>query len=162
MFYEAVALMIGADPDAGRRAAYLDRLMAPPNATWSGVVADAASDPASLTTHTHTARSVTNILATNLAVVSALGPPYAPQMARLFPDLVSVYRAYSSAVGAAVSAGGPHAGRTASVKAARGAQRAALKLIEAFIEGAADPADLVARYLPAMEGPILARRAAKP
>jgi exportin-1 len=162
MFYEAVALMIGADADAGRRAAYLERLMGPPNATWGGVVADADADPASLTAHTHTARSVTNILATNLAVVSALGPPYAPQMARLFPDLVRVYQAYSGAVSAAVSAGGPHAGRTAAVKAARGAQRAALKLIEAFIEGAADPADLVARYLPAAAGPILADYAACP
>lgn len=159
MFYEAVGLMIGADADPARRAAYLDRLMAPPNATWDGVVAAAAADPATLTA-AHVIKNVTNILQTNTSVCSSLGPPFAPQAARLLPDLLRVYSAYAAAVRAAVATGGPHAARTAAVKGMRGVKRAALKLVETYVEAADDAGALAASVVPPLADAVLADYAA--
>lgn len=159
MFYEAVGLIIGADADPSRRAAYLDRLMAPPNATWDSVVAAAAFDPSSLT-QASVIKNVTNIMQTNASVCSSLGAPFAPQMERVFGDVLRVYVAYSAAVRDAVAGGGPHAARTAAVKGMRGVKRASLKLIETFVERCDDPTDLATRYPPPLADAVLADYAA--
>lgn len=157
MFYEAVGLMVGADADQARRAAYLERLMSPPNATWDAVVSSSlAADPSGAQLlEPDRVKSVTNILQTNSSVCSSLGAPFAPQMARVFGDVLRVYALYSSAADAAIADGGPHAARSAGVKALRGAKRAALRLLETWV-GACDDVELLARqYVPAMAEPVL-------
>ena len=157
MFYEAVGLMVGADADAAKRAAYLERLMAPPNATWDAVVASSlAADPSgSQLLEPDRVKSVTNILQTNTSVCASLGAPFAPQMARCFGDVLRVFSLCSSAADAAIAEGGPHADRSAGVKALRGAKRAALRLLETWVGACDDVALLSQQYVPAMADPIL-------
>ena len=157
MFYEAVGLMVGADADQGKRAAYLERLMSPPNATWDAVVSSAlAVDPSgSQLLEPDRVKSVTNILQTNTSVCTSLGAPFAPQMARCFGDVLRVYSLYSSAADAAIADGGPHAARSAGVKALRGAKRAALRLLETWVGACDDVALLSQQYVPAMAEPVL-------
>ena len=157
MFYEAVGLMVGADADQGKRAAYLERLMSPPNATWDAVVSSSlAVDPSGQQLlEPDRVKSVTNILQTNTSVCSSLGAPFAPQMARCFNDVLRVYALYSAAADAAIADGGPHAARSAGVKALRGAKRAALRLLETWVGACDDVALLSQQYVPAMAEPIL-------
>ena len=54
-------------------------------------------------------RNVANILATNVAVCSALGQPYAGQLNLIFLDMLAVYRMYRWGAGAGAGAGAPHA-----------------------------------------------------
>ena len=44
-FYESVGLMVGAEADPAKREEYLARLMAPPNAIWAAILAQAAASP---------------------------------------------------------------------------------------------------------------------
>ena len=157
MFYEAVGLMVGADADGAKRAAYLERLMAPPNSTWDAVVSSSlAADPSGQQLlEPDRVKSVTNILQTNTSVCTSLGAPFAPQMARCFGDVLRVYALYSAAADAAIADGGPHAARSAGVKALRGAKRACLRLLETWV-GACDDVGLLAQqYVPAMAEPVL-------
>ena len=154
MFYAAVGDMVAAEHDPRRREDYLARLMAPPNASWAGIIAAARADAGALRAP-DVVRSVANILQTNAAVCGALGAPFAPQMAAIFVDMLAVYRAYSELISAAVAAGGPHAARTSAVKGMRSAKRVALKLVEAFVAACDDPDALATRYLPAMLDPLL-------
>ena len=158
MFYEAVGLMVGADADAAKRARYLERLMGPPNATWDAVVSSSlATDPSGTQLlEPDRVKSVTNILQTNTSVCTSLGAPFAPQMARCFTDVLRVYALYSQAADNAIADGGPHAARSAGVKALRGAKRACLRLLETWV-GACDDVEgaLAAQYVPAMHDPVL-------
>lgn len=153
-FYETVGIIIGADPDAARREAYLARLMAPPNATWRGLLAAARADVSSLQ-KPEALRGLQNILQTNLAVAQALGAPYAPQLDLLYLDALAVYRMCSELLGAAVAAGGPHAARTSQAKLLRSVRKVVLKLLEAFVEKAEDLDALAQRYAPPLEDPVL-------
>lgn len=153
-FYETVGIIIGADPDAGRREAYLARLMAPPNATWRGLLAAARADVSSLQ-KPEALRGLQNILQTNLAVAQALGAPYAPQLDLLYLDALAVYKMCSELLGAAVAAGGPHAARTSQAKLLRSVRKVVLKLLEAFVERAEDLDALAQRYAPPLEDPVL-------
>jgi len=101
--------------------------------------------------------STHNVIHTNVAVCSSLGPPYASQMRFLFLDLLTVYGRYSQLVSQAVaSATDPSVvARSSSVKGMRGVKKMALRLIETFVEKTDDCTTLATQYVPALMDPIL-------
>jgi len=66
-------------------------LMAPPNATWRDIIAQ-ASQVVDILKQNEVMKNVQNILATNVAVCSSLGPPFASQMHIIYIDMLQVYR----------------------------------------------------------------------
>eukprot|EP00887_Chlorella_sp_A99_P002494 scaffold10.g2494.t1 len=154
MFYEAVGLMIGADADAARREGYLSRLMAPPNATWQQIIAQAKANVEVLK-QAEVVKNVQNILQTNVSVCSSLGQPYASQLNLIFLDMLAVYRMYSELISSIIATGGPHAAKTSAVKLMRSVKKVTLRLIETFVERCEDPGLFAAQYVPAMMDPIL-------
>lgn len=154
MFYEAVGIMISAEHDSRKRDEYLTRLMAPPNATWASIIAQARADVGVLKS-TDIIRNVQNILQTNVSVCSSLGAPFASQLNLIFVDALAVYKMYSELISGAVLAGGPHAAKTSSVKLMRSVKKVTLRLVETFVEKADDLALVAAQYVPAMMDPLL-------
>ena len=154
MFYEAVGAMIAAEPDAARREDYLGRLMAPPNATWAQIIAQAQQAPDALKSG-EVVRNLQNLLQTNVSVCTSLGPSFASQLNRIYLDVLAVYRMYSELISTAIATGGPYAAKTSGVKLMRSVKKVALRLIENFVERADDVATVAAQHLPALMDPVL-------
>lgn len=154
MFYEAVGIMIGAEPDANKRDEYLDQLMRPPNETWSSIIQEARQNVEILKAPS-TMKTVQNILQTNVSVCSSLGAPFLMQLNRIFVDMLSVYKMYSELISAAIASGGPYASRSAGVRLMRSVKKVALKLIETFVEKTDDFDQVAMHHVPAMMDPIL-------
>lgn len=154
MFYEAVGIMISAEHDAKKREEYLARLMAPPNATWASIIAQARQDVEVLK-QTEVIRNVQNILQTNVSVCSSLGAPFITQLNLIFVDVLAVYKMYSELISATIAAGGPHAAKTSGVKLMRSVKKVTLKVVETFVDKADDLALVATQYVPAMMDPLL-------
>lgn len=154
MFYEAVGAMIAAEPDAARREDYLGRLMAPPNATWAQIIAQARQAPDALKSG-EVVRNLQNLLQTNVSVCTSLGPSFASQLNRIYLDVLAVYKMYSELISTAIATGGPYAAKTSGVKLMRSVKKVALRLIENFVERADDVATVAAQHLPALMDPVL-------
>ena len=68
-----------------------ERLMAPPNATWQDILAQ-ASQNAEVLRQGEVVRNVHTILSTNVSVCQSLGHPFIHQMQHIYMDMLQVYR----------------------------------------------------------------------
>jgi len=146
-FYEAVGVLVRAQPDTQAQQQELAALMALPNASWDTIIAGAAQQPAVLQ-DSDTLRSLSNILRTNLAVCRSTGPAFTPQLSRIYMDMLSLYRAVSGLVSDAFGAPGAAsqmASRMQATKGMRAVKKDILRLVDAFMaEGAEGDAGAVA------------------
>jgi len=154
MFYEAVGIMVSAEHDTKKRDEYLARLMAPPNTTWTSIMAQARQD-VELLKQSEVVRNVQNILQTNVSVCSSLGAPFITQLNLIFVDMLALYKMYSELISATVATGGPHAAKTSAVKLMRSVKKVTLRLVETFVEKSDDLALVASQYVPAMMDPLL-------
>ena len=68
-----------------------NRLMGPPNHTWSEMIGQANTQPDVLR-QTEVVRNIQNILQTNVSVCSSLGQPFVSQMSLIYVETLNVYR----------------------------------------------------------------------
>ncbi|MEW5316465.1 MAG: hypothetical protein WDW38_007837 [Sanguina aurantia] len=155
LFYESVGLMIGAESDAQKRDEYLTRLMAPPNATWNQILAEARGNPDVLK-QPQVIKNIQNVLQTNVSIATSLGQPYVAQFNLIFTDMLQVYKLYSELISRTIAEGQQHAARTTFVKYLRSVKKVALKLIETFTEKCEDTTMVATQAVPAMIDPVLA------
>ena len=78
-FYEAVGLMVSAEPDTQRAAEYLQQLMSIPNMKWQEIMAMARQNTMALR-EADPAKSLANILATNTSVCTSVRGPFQKQL----------------------------------------------------------------------------------
>ena len=154
MFYEAVGIMISAEHDSKKREEYLARLMAPPNATWASIIAQARQDVGVLKMP-EVIRNVQNILQTNVSVCSSVGAPFISQLNLIFADVLVVYKMYSELISATIASGGPYASKTSGVKLMRSVKKVTLRLVETFVDKSDNLALVATQYVPAMMDPLL-------
>lgn len=153
-FYESVGMMISAEHIQPEKELYLEMLMRPPNEIWQQLISSATNDLEVLKLQENI-RRLQHCLQANTAVCKSLGRDFTPQMKIMFRPMLQVYRKYSELISTAIQTGGPHAARSSSVKAMRSVKRAALQLLEIYVETAQSP-DLIAKELvPEMIDPIL-------
>ena len=136
-FYEAVASMLAAESDMGRKEYLLAELMKLPNQAWLSIMSQAAQkvevlyDPVAI-------KEIVKILRTNVRVCRAIGPNgFNSQMGQIFQDLLNVYAAYTQRIAAAVEQQGEIAVKMHEVRAMRSAKKETLRLLDAFVEHAA-------------------------
>lgn len=153
-FYEAVGYMVQSQTDEPARDALLAKLMEMPNATWRGIMGQAALDASALK-DAGTIKNLVNIIKANERVVLALGHPFTPQIGGLYLELLQVYRAYSEMINAAVAQGGQYATSTSAVRGMRAVKRESLKLLEAYIERSEDNGLILSRFVPPLLDPVL-------
>eukprot|EP01104_Vermistella_antarctica_P005997 TRINITY_DN16731_c0_g1_i1.p1 TRINITY_DN16731_c0_g1~~TRINITY_DN16731_c0_g1_i1.p1 ORF type:complete len:1068 (-),score=371.53 TRINITY_DN16731_c0_g1_i1:114-3317(-) len=153
-FYEAVGHMISWQSDDKQRRELIQKLMALPNQSWSEIMANAARDIQYLH-QVGTAKSVSNILRTNVRVATSLGQSYKWQLNGIFMDLLNVYRAYSDMISTTVAAQGSRAMAHANIRAMRAVKRETLKLLEVFVQKSSDTQVIVEQFVPYMLEAIL-------
>lgn len=93
-FYHAVGYMVQAIDDPGYRTRMLELCMTLPNSTWSQILGSFARDPSSLM-NARTVKELTKVLRTNVRICETLGTAFAPQLSRMFTDLLQLYKAFS-------------------------------------------------------------------
>jgi len=151
VFYEAVGCMISAERNLERCHHYVARLMDPPNADWALIIAQAMRNAEVLKDEV-TIRRIANIVRTNIFACRSLGTSFGPQIRKIFPDILNIYRMYSELVTMHIRTGGPNAAKFTVVKALRSVKKECLTLIETFVSET-DDMDMVANDLlpPLME-----------
>ena len=111
--------------------------METPNAHWdeimkqAGVNVDVLNNPDVI-------KVLANVIKTNVALCSSVGSVFSVQMARIYMDLLSLYRAVSGLVSESIVAQGLIAAKTPKVRAYRTIKREVLKLIDAYVQKADD------------------------
>eukprot|EP00667_Euglena_gracilis_P000862 EG_transcript_863 len=145
VFYEATAHMVSADSSAEHRDVLLCKMMELPNFTWHDVMMKAHQSIDNLK-EPNVMKSLAHCLKTNVRVCRAVGHPFLPQLMRLFPQLLELYRCYSTLITAEVSTHGAKATKHQHVRSMRIVKRESLRLVQEFIERSEDP-ELVTRTL---------------
>jgi exportin-1 len=121
-FYEAVASMLAAELDAGRKEVLLGRLMELPNEAWKAIMAQAAADINFLYS-SQGIKEIIKIIRTNVRVCKAITSTNAKdgsgqvapsaangfnsQMGYIFQDMLNVYAAYTQRIAQFVEQGTP-------------------------------------------------------
>ena len=101
-FYEACGYMISAQGQKGIQDRLIENLMALPNAAWDNVIQQANANP-SILEDSDTIKVIGNIMKTNVAACSSIGPYFYSQIGRIYHDMLNMYRASSQLISDAVA-----------------------------------------------------------
>lgn len=128
--------------------------MALPNGAWARVMLSAAENIDNLKSP-DAIREVSRILRTNARVCKQVGPGFASQMARIFLEVLNVYKAFSGFISSSITLGGEAAMRTSLTKIMKGAKQEVLCLIETFIQRSTNPKFVAEQFMTLLMEPIL-------
>lgn len=104
-FYEACGYMVAAQGNKHQQERLLSDLMSLPNGAWSEIIKSAAKDPSFLQ-NAETIKIIGNIMKTNVAACTSVGPYFYPQIGRIYHDMLEIYRATSTLISEAVTRDG--------------------------------------------------------
>ena len=163
VFYEAVGEIIQVETDPNKRQQLVFKLMELPNQTWATLIASANHDAQTLfdpntvkrsDTHTHTHTHKTHL---NNRVAGSLGAGYIVQLARIYVDMLQVYKMYSSFVSLRIQEGGVIQTKIAIIKSMRTVKKETLNLIRTFISQSQemDKEVILNNFIPALLDPVL-------
>lgn len=136
-FYEACGHMINAQGQKPLQERLIQELMALPNMAWDQIIDLAHKDPSTLQDG-DTIKVVGNIMKTNVAACTSIGSYFAPQIGRIYHNMLSMYRASSGLIDDAVKQSGPIATKMPKVRGLRTIKKEILKLINTYVERADD------------------------
>lgn len=97
--------MISAQGQKTMQDRLIENLMSYPNAAWDAIIQQANQNPACLQ-ETDTIKVVGNIMKTNVAACSSIGPYFYSQIGRIYNDMLNMYRASSQLISDAVARDG--------------------------------------------------------
>ncbi|KAK3055393.1 Karyopherin transporter [Extremus antarcticus] len=136
-FYEACGYMISAQGHKNTQERLISELMSLPNAAWDQIIQIAHQDPNSLQ-NAETIKIIGNIMKTNVAACSSIGPYFYPQIGRIYVDMLTMYRASSQLIDESVQRDGNIATKMPKVRGLRTIKKEILKLITTYVEKAED------------------------
>lgn len=153
-FYEACGTIISAQNSAPVREKLLAELMKLPNLAWSTVVQQAGADP-QLLSNPEIVKVIANILKTNVSVCKPLGQHFYYQLGLIYVDMLSLYKAVSSLISAAVASDGLIATKTPKVRGWRTIKKEILILLETYISKADNEHEIVRDLVPNLLAAVL-------
>ncbi|KZZ98620.1 exportin-1 [Moelleriella libera RCEF 2490] len=146
-FYEACGYMVAAQGNKHQQERLLADLMSIPNAAWDEIIKQATVNP-SILQDAETIKVIGNIMKTNVAACSSIGPYFYPQIGRIYHDMLEMYRATSGLISEAVARDGELATKMPKVRGLRTIKKEILKLIETYVEKAEDLQAVRAQMVP--------------
>lgn len=127
-FHEAAGWMISSHPDAHAREALTDLLMSLYNRLWQRLMQE-AQESADHLKNPESLKEIQRILRTNAAVCRSVGPSFGKQLAKLYLDMLNLYKALSGFLRTAVATAGEAALQSTACKAMRAVKKELLLLI---------------------------------
>jgi len=145
-FYSAMGHIIASQTETTIRDGLVAKLMDPPNIGWDQLTQGirqpqqaAGSSPIKTVTefgtldNTENMKRLVNVLRVNSAAAETLGSGYAPQLGRIYVDMIDIYGRYSRAITAQLSTNNPASGQSVMVRQMRCIKQEILHLIETYI-----------------------------
>jgi len=135
-FYSAMGYIISSQTETTIRDGLVTKLMELPNVAWDhltqGIRQQTTAESSTLENSDNMKRLV-NVLRVNSAAAETLGSGYAPQLGRIYVDMIDIYNRYSQAVAVQLSSGNPLAASSLMVRQMRSIKQEILHLIETYI-----------------------------
>ncbi|TGZ80407.1 hypothetical protein EX30DRAFT_59082 [Ascodesmis nigricans] len=153
-FYEACGYMISAQGVPNIQERLIQELMALPNAAWDNIIQQAAKDP-SILENTDTIKVIGNIMKTNVSACTSIGSYFYPQIARIYMDMLHMYRAVSQMISEGVARDGAIAPKTPRIRGLRTVKKEILKLIESYVQKADDLEMVANNFVPPLLDAVL-------
>ncbi|SMN22355.1 similar to Saccharomyces cerevisiae YGR218W CRM1 Major karyopherin, involved in export of proteins, RNAs, and ribosomal subunits from the nucleus [Maudiozyma saulgeensis] len=141
-FYRACGIIISEERNPTERTRLLNDLMQLPNMAWDAIVEQSMANPA-LLLDSETVKIIANIIKTNVAVCTAMGADFYPQLGHIYYNMLQLYRAVSSMISSQVATEGLIATKTPKVRGLRTIKKEILKLVEIYISRAKNLDDVV-------------------
>ena len=114
---------------------------------------------------------IQNVLKTNVRVCTSMRSKFLPQLSKIYVAALSVYKAYSEMISAAVASQGQQIAVTSNIKSMRGVRKEVrlphiymlanrvrcqvLRLVQAFVEHCDDPRTVCEHFVPPLMEPVL-------
>lgn len=153
-FFEAAGCIITAQTDREKQEVLIKGLMEGPNAAWDSIIGS-ANQSAEILNDPEQIRQLANILKTNVAACTSIGNPFIVQIARIFMDMLNLYKAVSELISQAVAEGGLVQTRTPRIRGLRTIKKEVLKLVQKYISKADDFPVVVENLIPPLLEAIL-------
>ncbi|CDZ97086.1 nuclear export receptor crm1 [Phaffia rhodozyma] len=153
-FYEAVGYMIAAQPNKPTQERLIAKLMEMPNNAWDSLMAQAASN-IDVLSNPDNVKIMSNILKTNVSACGSIGTFFAPQLGRIWSDMLGLYKAVSGIISQSVAEQGLIATKTPKVRGLRTIKKEILKLVETYIKKAEDLEQVNASLIPSLLDAVL-------
>jgi exportin-1 len=160
-FHEAAGCMVAAHRDAGVRELLTDQLLAHYNRLWRRLMME-AQESADHLKSPETLREIQRVLRTNAAVCRSVGPSFSKQLALLFLDMLSLYKALSGFLTNAVAVSGEAVLQSTASKAMRTVKKEVLLLVATYITRADDTRSVAEHFIPRLLEPVLGDYQASP
>lgn len=146
--YEGIGHMISEEKDLNNKNILLEQLMQYTQNDWQKVLEDANRDPSTLQ-DIDIIRTIGFIIKANERVAFALGHSYVHHLAKIFQELMQIYKLYSENISLAI-ASGPGSYNNIILKATKTIRREILNLIATFIKQSENPEMIVKDFLPVL------------
>lgn len=153
-FYEAVGYMIAAQPNKPTQERLIAKLMELPNNAWDSLMQQAHNDVDVLSSPDNI-KILSNVLKTNVSACTSTGPFFAPQVSRIYFDMLSLYSSVSGLISSKVEANGVIATKTPLVRGLRTIKKDILRLVETFVKRADDLEQVNESMIPSLLEAIL-------
>lgn len=154
-FYEACGHMISAQPQKPIQERLISDLMSLPNSAWDNIITQAGQN-VDVLNNNETIKVLGNVLKTNVASCSSIGGYFYPQIARIYMDLLGLYKAVSELVSDTIVSQGNIATKTPRIRALRTIKKEVLRLIEVYVACADDLESVKSNLIPPLFEAVLA------
>ncbi|KAJ7467814.1 CRM1 C terminal-domain-containing protein [Mycena galericulata] len=153
-FYEAVGYVISAQPNKALQERLIATLMELPNGAWDSLMAQAAQSLDVLSSLDNI-KVLSNVLKTNVYACTSIGSFYLPQLARIFIDMLGLYKTVSATISESIAQDGPVASKTPKIRQLRAVKKDVLKLMETYVKAAEDLDTVNTNFMPLLLDAIL-------
>ncbi|KAL3311369.1 Exportin-1 [Cichlidogyrus casuarinus] len=146
-FYEAVGLIIAAEPEPSNQPRQIENLFRLPNTVWDGILSRAAEN-VDILKNIEVVRQLCNILKTNHAACKSLQQVYLVQLGRNYLDMLNVYKIMSDNINSAVQANGDSVMSQPLIRSMKAVKKATLNLLSCWIQRTNQPNIVVDNLIP--------------
>ncbi|KAJ7613138.1 CRM1 C terminal-domain-containing protein [Roridomyces roridus] len=153
-FYEAVGYLISSQSNKVLQERLIQSLMELPNNAWDSLMLQ-ASQSLDVLSNLDNVKVLSNVLKTNVYACTSIGSFYLPQVARIFVDMLGLYKTVSATISETIAKEGPIASKTPKIRQLRAVKKDVLKLMETYIKAAEDLDNVNADFMPLLLDAIL-------
>ncbi|KAF7294937.1 Importin N-terminal domain-containing protein [Mycena indigotica] len=153
-FYQAVGTIISAQPNKQVQERLISGLMELPNNAWDSLMAQ-ASQGLEVLNSLDNVKVLSNVLKTNVSACESIGTLYLPQLARIFVDMLGLYKTVSATISESIAQEGAVASKTPRIRQLRAVKKDVLKLMETYIQAASDLENVNTNFIPLLLDAIL-------
>ncbi|CAI2165301.1 1535_t:CDS:10 [Funneliformis geosporum] len=153
-FYEAVGYMISAQTNKNVQERLVMNYMELPNQGWDRILEDISKDINALHIAENT-KILGHVLRTNVAACNAVGSGFSVQIARIYVNLLELYKAVSRIISDTVATEGLIATKTPRVRNLRVIKKETLKLMEVYITKSEETSQIITHLMPPLLSAVL-------